>query len=297
MDEEQRGSTPRRSLERAPHFDEVSPAVGVLDEQAFDAALGHDPDGALALLGALTAATDERLADHARRLAARVVLDLTRAGPPRARGVGRPRRFRADRADGDLDLDASAEALGLARATGVAPRLEELAVVNWARPELALCLVVDRSGSMHGERLATAALAAAACAWRAGTDHSVLACAGDVVVVKAQDEVRPPDAVAGDVLRLRGHGTTDLRLALRTARAQLDRSRARRRVAILLSDGRATVGGDPTPEAARLDELCIVAPADDAEDAAALADAAGARWVPLEGPSGVPAALTRLLEP
>ena len=32
LDEEQRGSTPRRQLENAPHFDDVSPAVGVLDE-------------------------------------------------------------------------------------------------------------------------------------------------------------------------------------------------------------------------------------------------------------------------
>ena len=85
LDEEQRASTSRRDLERSPHFDDVSPEVGVLDEDAFDSALAEDADGALTLLAALTGATDEKLREAARRLAARVVLDVTRAGPARAR--------------------------------------------------------------------------------------------------------------------------------------------------------------------------------------------------------------------
>jgi Mg-chelatase subunit ChlD len=270
--------------------------VGVLDEQAFDSALAEDADGALALLGALAGATDERLAERARRLAARVVLDLTRAGAPRSSGVGRLHRRPADRAEGDLDLDASLEALQLSRASGTTPQLEELFVSAWGRPSTALCLVIDRSGSMNGTRLATAALATAACAWRVGPDHSVVAFSKDVIVVKSQDVARPVDAVAGDVLRLRGHGTTDLALALRTAQRQLERSSAQRRVVILLSDCRPTTGDDPAIAACRLDELCIVAPADDAEDAAALAALSGARWTALDGPSGIPAAFARLLD-
>ena len=149
--------------------------MGLLDEDAFDSALAEDADGALVLLAALTGATDERLREAARRLAARVVLDVTRAGPARATGVGRIERRPADRAEGDLDLDASLEPLQLARAGGTAPPLDELRVSTWGRPSTALCLVVDRSGSMNGERLATAALAAAASSWRAGEDYSVVA--------------------------------------------------------------------------------------------------------------------------
>ena len=294
--DEQRGSTSRRELSCAPHFDEVSPEVGVLDEQAFDSALADDADGALTLLGELVGATDERLAEQARRLAARVVLDVSRAGAPRSSGVGRLLRRPADRAEGDLDLDASLEPLQLARATGTAPPLEDLRVSAWGRPATALCLVIDRSGSMNGTRLATAALAAAACAWRVGDDHSVVAFSKDVIVVKSQDITRPAEAVAGDVLRLRGRGPTDLALALRTAHDQLARSSAQRRVTILLSDCRPTTGSDPVPAAARLDELCIVAPFDDADDAAALAAASGARWAPLDGPAGIPAAFARLLD-
>ena len=168
---------------------------------------------------------------------------------------------------------------------------------TWTRPDTSLCFVIDRSGSMSGAQLATAAIGAAACAWRAGTDHSVIAFNHKALVLKAQDEERSPEAVTDDILRVRGFGPTDLALALRTARAQLDRSHAARRIVVLLSDARPTAGADPVPVAAGLDELCILAPAADVDDAAALARAVGARWVPLAGPSQLPAALRQLLDP
>ena len=274
----------------------MSPSVGVLDEEAFDSALADDADGALTLLGALVGATDQRLAEAARRLAARIVLDLTRAGAPRVRGVGRMELRPADRADGDIDLDASLEPLQLARAGGTVAPLDQLRVSAWGKPSTAICLVIDRSGSMNGTRLATAALATAACAWRAGGDHSVVAFSDDVVVIKSQDVVRQPEAVADDVLRLRGMGPTDLAFALRTAADQLSRSRAQRRVTILLSDCRPTTGSDPAVAARKLDELVVMAPAEDCEDAAEFARSSGARWTPLEGPSAIPAAFARLLD-
>jgi Mg-chelatase subunit ChlD len=248
------------------------------------------------MLADLTGATDVRLRELARRLAGRLLVDLARAGRVQSRGVGKLRSVPADRAQGDLDLDASIEPLLLHRATGAPPALDELRAWEWAKPSTALCVLVDRSGSMGGERLAAAALAAAACAWRAPEDHSVLAFSSKVTVVKGQRQVRPTTAVVDDVLSLRGHGTTDLSLALRAAAAQLATSRAKRRLTILLSDCRPTEGRDPLIDAGQLDELVIVAPADDAEDAATLAGATGSRWVPLRGPSDIPAAFAELLD-
>ena len=54
-------------------------------------------------------------------------------------------------------------------------------------------------------------------------------------------------------------------------------------------------GGDPTADAARLEELAVIAPAEDLIDARRLADAVGARCVGLSGPSGVPAAVADAL--
>ncbi len=297
-----RRTTARRHLERREHFQEVSPEVGVLDESAFDDAFADDPDEALALLADLTGATDEGLRTLARRLAGRVLVDVARTGEQRRRGVGRLRRDRADRAEGDLDLDASLDAIGALRTTGIRPGgarpgidADELVVRTWHRPETALCLLVDRSGSMAGDRLAAAAVGAASVLFRAPTDCSVVAFAEDAVVVQSQGTARPADEVVGDLLRLRGFGVTNLALALRTAREQLGRSRAGRRIAVLLSDCRATTGGDATPEAATLEELVVVAPHGDSVDAEALADVVGARWTTLDGPSSVPAAFARVL--
>jgi Mg-chelatase subunit ChlD len=299
LDEQRRQTTARRSLERHRHFDAVSPEAGALDPSAFDEALADDADEALALLAELTGATDERLRALARRLAARVVLDVARTGRVRTGGVGRPVSVPADRSLGDLDLDASLEALTLRRAGGGPVDAADLRVTSWGTPSTSLCLLVDRSGSMHGDRLAAAAMAAGAAAWRAGADHSVIAFGREAIVVKAQGDERRADAVADDLFRLRGFGPTDLGLALRTAREQLARSSARRRVAVVLSDCRATEGGDPVPAARALgaDRLGVLAPADDADDAVAFARATGARLALLAGPSAVPAAFTALLDP
>lgn len=224
------------------------------------------------------------------------MLDLARPAAPRRRGIGRLQRVPADRAEGDLDLDASLEPLVLAQASGAPAALDELVVRTWGRHDLAVCLLVDRSGSMGGERLATAALAAAACAWRAGADWSLCAFSDRALVLKSQDETRDPAAVVDDVLTLRGFGPTDLALALRTAAGQLARSRAGRRLTVLLSDCRPTAGEDPAPVARDLEELVILAPADDADDAAALAHAAAARWAGVSGPAAIPAAFQRLVD-
>ncbi len=293
---EQRGQTlSRRMLGRHRRFEQVSPQLGTLDESAFNDAMADDPDETLALLADLTGATDQRLRELARRLAGRLVVDFSRRGASRRRGVGKLRSVRYDEWAGDLDIDASLEPLLLARARGVAPALDELRTSVWTRPAPAICLAVDRSGSMGGNRLAAAAVAAAAVAWRAPDDYSVLAFAEDVIVIKSQDVWRRPGEVVDDLLTLRGHGTTDLANVLRTARAQLARSTSSRRLTILLSDCRPTAGSDPVCEARALDELFVVAPAKDVDEGEALACAAGGRCAALAGPSEVPSAFENLL--
>ncbi len=268
----------------------------MLDEDAFAHALRDDPDETLTLLAELVGATDERLREHARRLAGRIVVDLVRRGTPQRRGIGRLRTVPAD-AGGELDLDRSLDAIAVSRGTGHAPPLDELSARDWSRPDLAICLLVDRSGSMGGTRLATAAMAAAACLWRAPHATSVVAFSDDALVLCAADSPRDAEGVVNDLFRLRGHGTTDLAFALRTAHEQLQRTRASRRVTILLSDARATAGDDAAPAAALLDELLVVAPADDADAAIELAAAAGGRCVTVDGPNSVADALMAGLGP
>ena len=268
--------------------------MGELDEAAFGEVMGDDPDAAFALLADMASATDERLRDLARRLAGRIIVDLARIGPQRRRGIGRLARVPFTRGDGDIDVDASLDAIVETRSGGHADPAD-LRVTAWQRPSTSVCLLVDRSGSMAGDRLAAAAVGAASVLFRAPNDCSVVAFAEDAVVVKAQDESRAAGDVVGDLLRLRGFGVTDLGLALRTAARQLERSTAGRRLTILMSDCRATTGGDPVPSAGALSELVILGPEDDSADAEALAEALGARWAGIGGPTTVPDALSRVL--
>ncbi len=285
---------PRSQLAENPRFSEISPEVGEIDEAELNKALAEDPENTLALLADMAGATDERLRAEARRLAAKIVLDLSRRGSPVGRGIGKLRRTRAD-SGGELDIDGSLETILTSRAMGHAPDPDEMVARGWARPQMAVCLVVDRSGSMGGARLAAAALTAAACAWRAPGDHAVVAFAKDVKVLRSMDSQRPTAAVVDAVLALRGHGVTALADALKAAGEQLERTRASRRVVVLLSDCRASDDVDPLPVAARLPELVVLAPAGDCEEAEAFARKVGARWAALPSAKDAPAVIADLL--
>ena len=276
-------------------FEAISPDVGEIDEAALHEQLDADPDATLSTLARMTGATDVVLRALAKRLAARLFLDLARDHRTVARGIGTIASV-AYRPDGDLDLDASADALLEARSLRTAVDVEGLRVHAWTAPQTAWCLLVDRSGSMNGEPVASAAMAAAVVASRAEREYAVLSFGRDVVACTAMWEQHDADAVIDRVLALRGHGTTDLAGALRAAREQLAASSAQRRVTVLLSDCRATEPGDVIGAAAALDELVIVAPEGDSTEAEALAGTVGARWTTSSGPSSVVDALGRVLD-
>jgi hypothetical protein len=284
----------RRDLARHPHFAEISPELGILDERALNRVLRRDP-AAFELLAAMTTATDERLRAAAIRLSARIVLDHARAGRASMRGISRLRPARGAM-DGDLDIDASIEGIFAARMEARPVTRDDLTTLHWARPRTAFAVVVDRSGSMTGPRLAAAATLAAACALRAPEEHAVLSFAGTVDVIRPLVSDITPAVVAERLLRLRGHGVTRLADALQAAREQLARARARRRVVILLSDCRSTDDDDAVETARSLPELVILAPADDHEQAAHLGNLSGARWGTIANPLDAGAALDRLLE-
>jgi Mg-chelatase subunit ChlD len=296
VEQARKRTTSRRELARNPRFEQISPDVGELDEAAVDEAMADDPDDVLALLADLTGATDPRLRELSKRIAGRLYLDIARRGPTKPRGTGRLAElpYRPDR--GDLDLDASLEIIAAARAAGEAVDPDRLRVRAWSTPATAICLLVDRSGSMEGRPLATSAVAAAAVSWRAPADYSVLSFGKDVIAAKSQDRTRPVEHVVDAVLALRGFGTTDLARALRSAGEQLARSPAGRRIAVLLSDCRATEPGDVVGAAAALDELVIVAPDGDSDAAEQLAAQVGARLVTVTGPASVADALARALD-
>ena len=288
----------RRELAGDEVFEQISPDVGELDESMIDQMLDEDPDATLTTLATLTAAVDEALRAKARAAACRIAIDIARRGPAVRHRVGRLRSRPLTDGGGDLDIDSAVEAI--AATGGGIPDVDDLRQIVWERPDTALCLVIDRSGSMRGDALATAALAAAAVACRAPRDHAVLAFAGEVEVLRAMSDPPPSgpngaEALIDHVLGLTGHGTTDVAGALVAAGRQCEQSTAGRRLTVLLSDCRSTEPGDVVTAAGAVDELIVIAPAGDDADARALCDAVGARCVTVAGPSDVVAALDQAL--
>jgi Mg-chelatase subunit ChlD len=284
----------RHELARHARFTELSPETGVLDEQAARRVLAADPE-AFELLAAMTKATDERLRAAAIRLASAIVLDRARSGRLATRGTARMRPARGIDS-GDLDLDASIDGIAAARAQARPVTPDDLVSLNWATPRTAFAVVVDRSGSMTGARLAAAATVAAACALRAPAEHAVLSFAASVDVIRPLVSDIPPATVASALLGLRGHGVTRLAAALAAASAQLVPARAQRQVVILLSDCRGTDDDDEALAAARaIPELLILAPAGDHDQAAALAARSAARWGAIAAPLDAAALLDELL--
>ena len=222
----------------------------------------------MALLADMTRATDARLRELARRLAGRLMLDVARRGRGAPRGIGRiadravptrrrrPRRRRQHRRDrrgaGRPARPSTSSGCGSAR---------------WVQPRTAVCLLVDRSGSRAARPLATNAVAAAAVALRAPDDFSVVSFAKDSVVVKSQDGPTPVETVVDGVLRCAGTARPTSPAALAVAGQQLARRNAGRKIDVLLSDCRATEPGDVVVAAAALEELAIVAPDGDDEEA------------------------------
>ncbi len=252
-------------------FDEASPDVGQVDEQSIVERAGLDPDTTVPMLADMANATDVRLRAEARRLAARILLRMAKAGPVPRRGVRRMVRD-LDALAGDLDLDATIE-----RSDGLAPHTGEgLVTQRWSAAERSICLLVDRSGSMSGKGLATAAMAAASVVTAAGerADCSVIVFAKDSIVLQRQGQRRPPEELLGDILTLRGKGVTDLALALRAARRELSKSPARERIVILLGDGLATEGDDPLRAMRGIDRLHVLGTSDDPESTQATAQLA-----------------------
>jgi gas vesicle protein GvpN len=294
----QAGST-KRTMSRAelasqhPSFPEVSPQPGVTDEDALAELLAADPDAAARLLADLTRASDPQLRAAARRLAARVFVQLAAVGQHKSRGVRRIGPGRGD--DGDLDLEQT-----IGRMSGTwPPASDEIATRAWRARQRSVVLAVDCSGSMSGLALAMAAIAAAGVvlAGDSRLEPAVLAFSGSVTLLQQRGARRPPQDVISELIALRAHGRTDIAAALRAAATQLAGSPGDREV-ILLSDCLATAGGDPTAALAGIDRLHVLMPLPAPESIAAgveLARAGGGFSQPVSSLAELGPALTRAL--
>ncbi|MGA2211221.1 MAG: VWA domain-containing protein [Acidimicrobiales bacterium] len=289
----------REIIQRHRHLEEVSPEVGMLDEDALARRFDDDPDGAVALLVDLARATDPELRRRARALGSRVLIPMTRRSGP-GRSSGAVRLVTSRKAGLDLDIDAAVEAV--AGRSWLAP--EDLRWRRWERPGRAYILLVDASGSVAGSPLTTAVVTAAALAGRCGPQDelAVVAFWSRAVVLRAVTSLRPHETVLDALFDLRGGDMTDLAAGLRTALAQAELCGAGRRDILLLTDGMATAGDDPVPVAATagasgaaVHVLALVDEPEANDACRRIAEAGGGHVAMLLRPSDAPAAIAEVL--
>lgn len=161
--------------------------------------------------------------------------------------------FRSD----DLDLDRTVEGL----VGNPLPTWSDIWVRDRVPRRRGVVLILDVSGSMRGEPLVHAATAAGAAALAlAGSDDlAITAFWRSTAVLLAPGENPGLLAVVNRVLALRPWGLTDVAAGLIRGADQLDRMPSPQRQALVLTDGRANAGADPTHVAARFARLDVLA--------------------------------------
>lgn len=200
--------------------------------------------------------SDPGLRAYAERLAARAVLQRAArlVGPLRLATelVREPLR---DPFAGDLDVEATLENLVGKRF----PEEGDLVVTRRAERRRQAVLMLDTSLSMSGENMAIAAVAAAVLALKLQPeDLSIVVFEDTARAVTRLNVPDPPDEVVASMLDQPVRGYTNIAAALELGAAELERGRDPRRAGLLITDGVATVGGDPVPLAHRFPRLFVL---------------------------------------
>ena len=214
---------------------------------------------------------DREVAVLAQRIARRLSIRRRPRDPRAERGAGKlasvPYRYRSD----DIDLDRTIEVL----TERPHPEDTDIIVRERMRSRRAVVLIVDVSGSMRGEKVQMAAATVAALSADLVDDQlAVVAFWSDAALLTPLQAHVPAARLLNQLLRIPARGLTNVHFALTVAHAELLRSAARRRTAVLLTDAVHNAGPDPREVARRFPELHVLLQTDGEHDAPLGADLA-----------------------
>ena len=240
---------------------------------------------------------DREVAAMAQRIARRLAVRRRPREARPERGTGAlasvPYRYRSD----DIDLDRTIEVL----TERPVPEDTDIVVRERMGSRRATVLVVDVSGSMRGEKVRIAAATVAALSADlsgAGDQLALVAFWSDAAVLTTLTQPATPAALLDRLLRIPARGLTNVGFGLTVAHAELARSSARRRTAVLLTDAVHNAGPDPRETARRFPELHVLLETDGEHDAPLARDLARlgrGRLAPVRTHQDVAPALNRFL--
>jgi Mg-chelatase subunit ChlD len=139
------------------------------------------------------------------------------------------------------------------------PDYENIYCHEWIKQKCAYVLMLDVSNSMHQEKLAIAAIATGVFTKKLQHDlHGVITFAKETNIIKNLYERNNLQKLIDKMLLIDSGGATNIRKALVAGLELLNISKMRFNIGILVSDGRATVGGNPLEIASRYDRLHVL---------------------------------------
>jgi Mg-chelatase subunit ChlD len=238
---------------------------------------------------------DREVAVMAQRIARRLSIRRRPRDPRAERGAGKlasvPYRYRSD----DIDLDRTIEVL----TERPVPDDTDIIVRERMRSRRAVVVIVDVSGSMRGEKVRMAAATVAALSADLVDDQlAVVAFWSDAALLTSLEAHVPAARLLDRLLRIPARGLTNVHFALTVAHAELARSAARRRSAVLLTDAVHNAGPDPRTVATLFPELHVLLQTDGEHDAPLGGDLARlghGRFAPIATHRDVAPALNRVL--
>lgn len=214
---------------------------------------------------------DREVLAMAQRIARRLSIRRRPREHRAERGSGKltsvPYRYRSD----DIDLDRTIEVL----TEHPVPEDTDIVVRERMRSRRAVVVAVDVSGSMRGEKVRIAAATVAALSADLVDDQlALVAFWSDAALLTPLGAAVPGSTVLDALLRIPARGLTNVGFGMAAARAELARSSARRRSAILLTDAVHNAGADPREIARRFPELHVLLQTDGEHDLPLAADLA-----------------------
>jgi Mg-chelatase subunit ChlD len=238
---------------------------------------------------------DPEVAAMARTIARQLSIHRRPRSTSADRGAGRiasvPYRYRSD----DMDLDRTIENL-IERPV---PEDTDIVVRERMHAPRAAVLIVDISGSMRGEKVRiAAATVAAVCADMQDDQLGLVAFWSDAALLKPFEQRISGPRLLDELLRIPTAGLTNMHFGLAAGHAELTRSTARHRTAILLTDAVHNAGPDPREIARRFPQLHVLLEVDGEHDAPLAADCARlghGRLTPIRTHRDVAPALNQML--
>ena len=138
------------------------------------------------------------------------------------------------------------------------PDPEDWVTVRREQKRVQVVLMMDTSLSMSGKKLALAAVAAAVLSMKLPSeDFSLVGFESAAHTLCPLNTHETTESIIEKIFRQSARGYTNIEAALRQGRRELEKSKAKRKVGLLITDGIFTAGGDPVNEAALFPRLFV----------------------------------------